>query len=208
MTTTSDTEIIQRVIDGDVNAFELLLNKYQGYVFTIVKKHVPFHEVEEVAHDVFIKAYQSLPTCQQTDGFQHWLASIAVRTCYDFWRRQYRNKELPMCALTEQQQHWLESKISNQSNRIHHEQASLQQAKDALDWALSKLSPEDRMVVEFVYLEGLTGKEAAKLLGWSVANVKVRSFRARKKLQKLLSQFPESQIGVRTSCSPSLIPGE
>jgi len=43
------------------------------------------------------------------------------------------------------------------------------------------------MVVELIYLEGLSGKEAAELLGWSVANVKVRSFRARKKLQKLLA---------------------
>jgi RNA polymerase sigma-70 factor (ECF subfamily) len=55
-----------------------------------------------------------------------------------------------------------------------------------LKYALNKLSPEDRMVIELVYLEGLSGKEAAELLGWSLANVKVRLFRSRKKLQKLL----------------------
>jgi RNA polymerase sigma-70 factor, ECF subfamily len=57
-----------------------------------------------------------------------------------------------------------------------------------LDWAMDRLSPEDRMVVELIYLEGLSGKEAADLLGWSVANVKVRAFRSRNKLRKLLSE--------------------
>jgi RNA polymerase sigma-70 factor (ECF subfamily) len=47
------------------------------------------------------------------------------------------------------------------------------------------------MVVELVYLEGLSGKEAAELLGWSVANVKIRSFRSRKKLQKVLTGLME-----------------
>jgi len=51
---------------------------------------------------------------------------------------------------------------------------------------LAKLRAEDRMVIELVYFEGLSVKEAAKLLGWSVANVKIRSFRARKKLEKTL----------------------
>ena len=197
MTATSDKEIIQRVVDGDVNAFELLLNKYQEHVFKVVKKHVPYHLVEEVAHDVFIRAYQSLLTFQHTSDFQHWLSSIAVRTCYDFWRKQYRNQEVPVSSLTDRQQHWLESVISAQSSRSFHEEEHAQHAKEMLDWAMSKLSPEDRMVVELIYLEGITGKEAAKLLGWSVANVKVRSFRARKKLQKLLSTLPENQYMLR-----------
>jgi RNA polymerase sigma-70 factor (ECF subfamily) len=56
-----------------------------------------------------------------------------------------------------------------------------------LDWALDRLSAEDRMVLELVYLEGLSVKETAELLGWSVANVKVRSHRSRKKVEKLLT---------------------
>jgi RNA polymerase sigma-70 factor (ECF subfamily) len=185
---TSDIEIVRRVVDGDVNAFELLLNKYQDHVFTIVKKHVPYDLVEEVAHDVFIRAYQSLPTFKNTSKFKHWLSSIAVRTCYDFWRKHYRNREVPVSSLTDQQQHWLESVISVQSSQSFYEEEGNQHAREVLDWALSKLSAEDRMVVELVYLEGFSGKEAAELLGWSVANVKVRSFRCRKKLQKLLAK--------------------
>ena len=185
----SDVEIVRQIVDADINAFELLLQKYQDHVLKIVKKHIPYDQIEEVTHEVFVKAYQSLPSFKNTSRFQNWLSSIAVRTCYDFWRKQYRNREVPISSLTERQQYWLDSVISAQSSRSYAEAGSQQEAKEILDWALSKLSAEDRMVVELVYLEGLSGKEAAELLGWSVANVKVRSFRSRKKLQKLLSEF-------------------
>ncbi len=57
-----------------------------------------------------------------------------------------------------------------------------------MDWALEILSAEDRMVIELVHLEGYSAKEAGRLLGWSTANVKVRSFRSRKKLRRLLDR--------------------
>ena len=183
----SDVEIVRQVIDGDVNVFERLLNKYQDYVVKIVKKHVPYDQIAETAHDVFVRAYQSLTTFKNTSDFKHWLATIAVRTCYDFWRKQYRSRELPMSSLSAKQQQWLEMTIADQAMQSFSDQDVRQEARDVLDWALNKLSAEDRMVVELVYLEGLSGKEVADLLGWSVANVKIRSFRARKKLQQLLA---------------------
>lgn len=184
--TMSDLDIIRKILDGKVNAFELLLEKYQDHVVKIVKKHIPYHEIEEVTHDVFIRVYQSLPTFKNTSDFKHWLSSIAVRTCYDFWRKQYRERELPLSSLPEKQQHWLETRASMEAHQTFSEAKDLQETKALLDWALAQLSPEDRMVIELVYLEGYAGKEAAKLLGWSVTNVKVRSFRARKKLEKIL----------------------
>jgi RNA polymerase sigma-70 factor (ECF subfamily) len=183
----SDIEIVRQVVDGYVNAFELLLKRYQHHVLKIVKKHVPTDQIEETAHDVFVRAYQSLPTFKNTSNFEHWLAAIAVRTCYDFWRKQYRSRELPMSSLSEKQQQWIETVIADQSSQSSYVEGAQQDAKEVLDWALSKLSAEDRMVLELVYLEELSGKEVAELLGWSVANVKVRAFRSRKKLQKLLN---------------------
>jgi len=183
----SDREIIQRIIEGDADAFAQILTKYKDHVMGIVSRHVPYDQAEETAHDVFIRAYQSLPTFKQKSEFRHWLSSIAVRTCHDFWRRRYRSKEVPMSSLTQQHQEWLENVISDTSDRAFGEHRSRKDAREVLDWALAKLSAEDRMVLELVYLEGLTAKEAAKLLGWTTANVKVRSFRSRKKLHKLLS---------------------
>ncbi len=186
----SDIEIIRRVIAGDVNAFEHLLKRYEEHVLKIVKRHMPYHQIEEIAQDVFVRTYQSLPTFKQKSGFKQWISTIAVRTCYDFWRKAYRSRELPMSAITENHNEWLEQVISAQSFSFY-ERGSQEEAKELLDWALDRLSAEDRMVVELVYLEGLSGKETADLLGWSVANVKVRSFRSRKKLKKLLAGLIE-----------------
>jgi RNA polymerase sigma-70 factor (ECF subfamily) len=128
-----------------------------------------------------------LPGFKQEGSFRQWLSAIAVRTCYDFWRKRYRSRELPMSDLTDSHQAWLEKTLSNQSDKSFHEKGSEKEARELLYWALSKLSARDRMVIELVYLEGLSVKEAAGLLGWSVANVKVRSFRSRKKLETLLT---------------------
>jgi len=185
----ADTEIVNQVVSGDVNAFERLLKRYQAHVVRIVKKHIPFDKVEEVAQDVFVRTYQSLPTFKGDDGFKQWLSTITIRTCYDFWRKHYRYREIPLSSLSEKHQVWLEEATSNSSSQSFYERDSQKEAREILDWALNKLSPEDRMVLELVYLEGYSIKEAANLLGWSTVNVKVRSFRARKKLHKLINEM-------------------
>ena len=189
----ADAEIILRVVSGDVDAFEYVLKRYQSHVVRIVKKHVPFDKVEEVAQDVFVRAYQSLPTYKRDDSFKQWLSVIAVRTCYDFWRKHYRSRELPMSSLSEKHQVWLEQAISNRSSQTFEERGSQQKAREILDWALDRLSAEDRMVLELVYLQGYSVRETAELLGFSTASVKVRSFRSRKKLHKLIKKILPAQ---------------
>ena len=188
----SDAEIVRRVIEGEINAFESLLLRYKDHVLEVVNKHVPYNEVEETAHDVFVRAYQSLSTFKGRSSFKQWLSAIAVRACYDFWRKRYRSREVPMSSLTEEHQEWLEKVVSNRSGQSFDDKDSQKKAVELLDWALNRLSPEDRMVLELVYLEGLSGREAADLLGWSVANVKVRSLRARRKLRNLLARSAEA----------------
>jgi RNA polymerase sigma-70 factor (ECF subfamily) len=185
----ADTELVNQVVSGDVNAFERLLKRYQAHVVRIVRKHIPFDKVEEVAQDVFVRTYKSLPTFKGDDGFKQWLSTITIRTCYDFWRKHYRHREIPLSSLPEKHQVWLEEATSNSSSQSFYERDSQKEAREILDWALDKLSPEDRMVLELVYLEGYSIKEAANLLGWSTVNVKVRSFRARKKLHKLINEM-------------------
>jgi RNA polymerase sigma-70 factor (ECF subfamily) len=186
----SDAEIVRQVAAGNVDAFEVVLKKYQGRVLNIVKKHVPYGQVEDIAQEVFIRVYQSLPlpTFEPQEGFEHWISTIAIRTCYDFWRKRYRSRELPMSSLTERQQSWLEGALSEASAQSFRQKGLEKEAREILDWALGGLSPEDRMVLELVHLEGYSTKEAGRLLGWSTANVKVRSFRSRRKLRQLLER--------------------
>ena len=185
----SDAEIIGQVTEGNVNTFETLMTRYQDMVLKIVKKRVPFRNLEETAQDVFIRVYQSLPTFKGKSNFGQWVSSIAVKTCYDYWRKTYRSHEVSMSSLSEQHQNWLEGAVSDPSESSLDEKVTQKEGLELLDWALGQMSPEDRMVLELVYLEGLSGKKAANILGWSLANVKIRSFRSRRKLKKLLSDF-------------------
>jgi len=181
-----DGEIVRQVVAGNVNAFEHLLKKYQYFVLAIVKKHVPSDQIEDTVQDVFVRTYRSLPTFKG-NSFGHWLSVIAVRTCYDFWREHYKSRELPMSLLTEEHLVWLNAALFDNSNQSFREAGLQKEAREILDWALERLSAEDRMVLELVYLEGLSVKEAAGQLGWSTANVKVRLFRSRRKLYSLLT---------------------
>jgi RNA polymerase sigma-70 factor, ECF subfamily len=185
----SDMEIIQRVLDGQVNSFETLINRYRGLVLTIAARHVPHSEVEEIAQNIFIRAYQSLPIFQGKGEFKQWLSSIAIKTCYDYWRKAYRSNEIPMSSLSEKHIKWLEQVTTEQSMSEAFDRGRQKEAAEVLDWALGKLSAEDRMVIELLYMEECSGKEAAELLGWSVPNVKVRSFRAKKRLHKILKNL-------------------
>ncbi len=91
-----------------------------------------------------------------------------------------------MSALSEKQQDWIEEVMADDSVRSAAAKGRQKEAQEILEWALNRMSAKDRMVLELVYLEGMSGKEAARLLGWSVVNVKVRCHRARKKIEKLL----------------------
>jgi len=191
----SDEEIVRQVLGGNVNAFESVILRHRVLVLRIVKKHVPEGAVEETAQEAFVRAYQALPTFKGTGAFSQWLSSIVVRTCYDYWRKAYRSREIPISALTERHSEWLEEVISQRPEQAPDERDPHLEAREILSWALGKLSAGDRIVLELVYLEGCSVQEAAELLGWSKANVKVRSFRARMKLEKLLSKVKEQGGG-------------
>jgi len=179
-----DFEVIHRVLHGEIDLFAELITRYQQHVARIVNRHVPPDRVAEVAHDVFVRAYSGLPGFSGRAPFEHWLSSIAVRTCYQFWRT-IRQEELPASALTTEHQQWMERVLTEESEDRFREQARRREATELLQWALSHLSAENRLVLTLVYLEGYSAREAGSLLGWSIAKVKVRAYRAKRALRKL-----------------------
>lgn len=183
----NDQEIVHRVLEGETDRFAELIDRYQRHVAKIVTGHVPYDQVEEVAQDVFVRAFTGLHGYSGRTPFEHWLSGIAVRTCYDFWRA-YQRREQPVSALASEHQTWIEQALASESDEQCREQAGRREARDVLDWALSRLSAEDRMVLTLVYLEGRSVREAARLLGWSIVNVKVRAHRAKRAIRKLLSE--------------------
>ncbi len=184
-----DDEIIKSILKGNVDEFEVILKRYDQYIFYIVSKHLPREMVEEGAHEVFIRIYKALSSYRAEAPFKYWISRIAERYCYDYWREQYRAKEIPMASLTVDHSQWVETVISEQSQKHFEKEELLRESKEVLQWALNKLTAEDRMVITLLYLEELSVKEAADLLGWSVINVKVRAHRSRKKLRKIISSL-------------------
>ncbi len=185
----SDTRIVRQVLDGDTDAFAQIIERHQENVFRIVSKRIPADQAEEVAHEVFVRTYRSLSGFKSKSSFQNWLAKIAVRTCYDYWRERYRSKELPMDSLSEKHRIWLDRFMVDSATESFERAESGSAAREILLWALEKLSPGDRSVLELVHLEGYSVKEAAEILGWSTGMVKIRAFRSRKKLRVILGEI-------------------
>jgi RNA polymerase sigma-70 factor (ECF subfamily) len=191
----NDDEIIQKVLQGNVDAFERLVRRYQAHVLNMVKRHVPQRDVEETAQEAMVRAYRSLSSYRgKGHGFKAWLSTVTIRACYDYWRKAYRSKEVPLSALTDDHKRWIEQVTAEESAQDMREKTASDEARKVLDWGLSHLSAGDRMVLELVYFEGLSGREAAGLLGWTTVNVKVRALRARRKLEKILQEMIEEQI--------------
>jgi len=189
--TDEDVIVIKRVLEGDTNSFEALIRKYQDNVAGIVASKVPFQSIPEVTHDVFVRAYRSLAGYGRREPFGHWLRTITVRTCHDFWRARYRNHETPISTLSESTRDWLENYQADESVGFSSDNTGRLEARELLEWALDKLTPADRMIILLIYFDGYSVRETAGFLDLSTANVKVRAFRARKKLRKTLeSLFP------------------
>jgi len=189
----SDAEVVRDVLQGDRERFGILLKRYKGYIFSIVARYVPQEHVEEVAQEVAVQIYLSLSGFRGTDQaeWKGWVSKIAVRTAYAFWRERYRKREMPMDSLGDEERTWMDAVMGEVSAERFNRLSQQQEAIQVLDWALSRLSPEERMVLQLTALDGHSVKEAAGLLGWSVPNVKVRAMRARRRLRKILEDAGE-----------------
>lgn len=182
-----DQELLRRITRGETERFADLIARHQRHVARIVGRRVPADYLEEIVHDVFVRAYLGLKQFSHPVSIDHWLAGIAVRTCFDFWRSRKR-EAIPVSALTDEHHQWIDHVMATQSDHEFQCQVRRREAAEVLEWALAQLSPENRAVLTLVHLEGYSIREAATLLGWSVVNVKVRAHRGRQALRNILSE--------------------
>ncbi|MBN2642668.1 MAG: sigma-70 family RNA polymerase sigma factor [Victivallales bacterium] len=185
-----DGTIVVAILSGDVERFNLLLNKYGGLVFSIVRRRVPVGMVDSVAQDVFIRAFKALDGYTDDNRFGSWLARIAVRTCCDYWREHKRHDARRLdpgdtdchCALLE---HAGGCASVEQAVAL----ARRQDAEAAVNMVLRQLSAEDRTLVESIYFDDMKLKDVAAALGWSLVKTKVRAMRARRTMRKILESI-------------------
>jgi RNA polymerase sigma-70 factor (ECF subfamily) len=182
----TDAELIAAVLRGDTASFEPLVRKYSPRVFATARRYARREdEVGDIVQEVWLKAFQKLASFRGEAPFEHWLMRMAVRTCYDFLRAHQRNRESSFTDLTEPEEDWLERFAADPASAPEDAAA----AKQLVDRALEQLSPPARMIITLLEIEDRPVKEIAQLTGWSATLVKVRAFRARAELRKVLARM-------------------
>jgi RNA polymerase sigma factor (sigma-70 family) len=175
---------LERVRQRDEDAAAVLVEQLYPLVIRIVRSHLPRRAAEEdLAQDVFVKMFARLDQYQARPGtpFEHWVARLAVRTCLDALKAADRRPELRWGDLSEEQVAWLDFMLADQSATPD---ASAASAREVIEQLLSQLPPDDRLVISLIDLEKKTVREVSEMTGWSGTLVKVRAFRARRKLRK------------------------
>lgn len=186
----TEAELIAAVLKGDAASFEPLIEKYSPRVFATARRYARREsEVEDIVQEVWLKAFQKLGSFRGEAPFEHWLMRLAVRTCYDFLRSHQRNRESAFSDLTEPEDDWLE--------RVVHQPGSAREDADAarqlVQRVLQHLSPPARLIITLLEIEDRSVKEISKLTGWSVPLVKVRAFRARAEMRKVLAKMAKEK---------------
>lgn len=186
----SDAELIAQTLGGSEAAFEQLGRRHRPRVFQIASRYArDEHELADLAQEIFVKAYFALRDFRGDAPFEHWLSRVAVRTCYDHWRSRRRRQETTLSELTEDQSGWLERCGAAESAAQEEALAAAKAAKELVALVLERLKPADRLVVTLLELEEKSVREIAELTGWSQTLVKVRAFRARKAMRKIIEEL-------------------
>jgi len=176
----ADADDVRRSRDGDGDAYRALVERHQARVGAMMWRFTRDALVhEELVQDVFVEAYRSLPTYRAEAPFAHWLARIATRVGYRYWRRRARERERRTVPLAE----WDGVTPARADTMAPSEAAELLHA------LLDRLPPRDRLVLTLRYVEDHSVEETARLTGWSATMVKVQVWRARRKLRRLLEKI-------------------
>lgn len=194
--TECDGDIITQVLGDDVDAFDILLRRHGDRIFKIVARRVRAEDVESVAQEVFVSAFRSLRSYEGKQPFENWLARIARRRCCDYWRHQKRRLPAEMVPLDVNQRVWLEQVSSSLSVEAFERECERKEAIEIMQAAMLQLNAEDRALIESIYFEDVPFREVAATFGWSLAKVKVRAYRVRNRLHRVVERMFESKAAI------------
>lgn len=187
-TETTDSDIISHVLKGEGASYAVLVERYQNLVFTIVLRYVKNREdAEEVAQDVFVKAYRSLADFKGTSKFSTWLYTIATTSSLTFLRK----KRLDVQSLDNEVVAASAERIDGglSANGIE------QKSKVAMVAAAIKLlKPDDAQIITLFYQGEQTLDEIAAILGIEPNSAKVKLHRARTKLKEKMETYFAAEV--------------
>ena len=148
--------------------------------------------VDDIVQEVFLKLFSRLAQYRPRDAipFEHWVSRLAVRTCLDSLRAERRRPELRWSDLGDEGVAWLQYVLLAKDAPPD---ASPAAAREVVENLLRQLPPKDRLVISLLDLEQRSVKEVSVITGWSATLVKVRAFRARRRLRKIAAEL-ESEV--------------
>lgn len=183
----NDRYYIDRIMEGDSQAFAPLVDRYKNLVYTLALRMVKnTEEAEEAAQDTFVKVFRSLEKFKGESKFSTWIYRIAYNTCLD---RIKKHKSVPLAvAIDDYGTHQLRS-TENVLDTLDDEERHR-----AMQECLQQLPGEDAFLLTLYYFEEQSLEEIAKVIGIKANNVKIKLFRCRKKLGEILRAKLEPEI--------------
>jgi RNA polymerase sigma-70 factor (ECF subfamily) len=183
-----ERELVRLAQNGTDSAFEELVRRNQQRVFALVSGILRRREdVEDVAQQVFLKAFVSIKRFDMRAAFSTWLYKIAVNECWDYLRKKKVRPLVYESDLSEEQVARLDGVVS--ADRPPVTPSERAEVKDLLERMLEKLPEQDRQLLVLKEIEGFSVQELAEVLDLNVNTVKVRLFRARGRLMDVYRQI-------------------
>src|SRR6266478_2737414 len=188
-----DAALVAGAKTGDARAFELLVQRHEGKIFSLAQRMTRNREdAEDVVQQSFQKAFIHLKKFEGESLFSTWLTRIAINEALMLLRRKRGSREVPLAESTTEDETALPLDIPDAGPNP--EDSCLQREQERiLSAAVNELTPGMRKVIELRELGELSTGEIAKIMGLSVGAVKARVFHGRRKLQKTLKLYVESR---------------
>ena len=183
-------ELARLAREGDESAFAEIMGRYGPRVFRTAGRFFRRREqVEEAAQEVFLKAFTQLDAYEGRGSLEGWLTRIATTTCLNLLRTAGRRPELSVADLIDDEGEWLEGKMAGAAAERHRAAERGAVAADLAERVLETMSPDDRLVLTLIDGEDAPVKEVSEMTGWSEAKVKVRAFRARRRMREAVEKL-------------------
>lgn len=179
-----DWELVRRSLEGDARAFAELVRRYERLVFRIAGGFLRSRgEVEDVAQEAFLKAFEGLPSFRAGAAFGPWVAQITTRLCYDRLRVRQRRSEVAWDDLSPAEQ----ATVHTLAGGGAADEAAA--TRDLAERALETMAPKDRQALVLVDGLGYAAAEAALAMGCSALAVRLRLHRARRAMRRTVERL-------------------
>lgn len=187
MTINNDQHYINKVKEGDTNAFAILIDNYKDMVFSLALKVMKNREeAEEVSQDTFIKAFRSLHNFKGDSKFSTWLYKITYNNCMD------RVKKISRTYNTNSIDEVVENKIESTESVL--DSIERKERAELMKECLDELPEDERTILWMFYYQELSLKEIIDVTSYSEANLKVKLHRSRKKLLSIVQLKLEPEM--------------